>query len=435
MDYLESLNYIAALPPRGIRLGLERMRAFLEATGVNPETVDFQTIQVAGTNGKGSTTAYLQSLMTTLGYRTGAYFSPYVYDPRERVQLNRDLIGRAELAEIATELRPIAETFSHSSFGGISEFEFKTALGFHAFRNNSCEWVAMEVGLGGRYDATSVCRPSASIIVSIGLDHTSILGDSLGAIAQEKAAIARPGIPMMVGEVMPEVLEVIEGVCRCVEAPLWRMGKDIRVTGQGPYRVDLPGISFSDLTPGILGVRQPENMALALGAMVACGALPTGADPELVKEGVLRARAPGRMEMRSFDGLPVILDGAHNGEAAEVLGRNLLAQEMPKVSLVMAMLRGHDPRRFVQLLCKSVELEAILIVPVGVPRSLTVEELQTELGDLPQVHACHTVEEALQLAAPLGSPIVVTGSFYLLGEALIATLPAQSRLTSFGPTP
>src|SRR6185436_18334668 len=235
MTYDEALAYIASLAPRGWRLGLDRMQAFVDKIGMQDALGAEggpQFIHVAGTNGKGSVTAYLQSILVEAGYKTGAFFSPFVYDPRERVQFGRELISKEDLAKLTEELIPIAESFSDTEFGGITEFEFKTALGFLYWKRKQCEWVALEVGLGGRLDATNVVTPKASIIVSIGLDHTNILGHTLAEIAYEKAGIIKPKVPVVVGQMPHEALEVIERAAAEREAPIWRYGKEIRYQPQ-----------------------------------------------------------------------------------------------------------------------------------------------------------------------------------------------------------
>ena len=230
MTYEQALAYIAALEPRGWRLGLDRMQEFVHRAGLdqsigNPSGPQF--IHVAGTNGKGSTTAFLQSILVESGYRTGSFFSPFVVDPRERVQFGRELIGKQELADLTEALIPVADSLTDSEFGGITEFEFKTAIGFQYWKQRHAEWVALEVGLGGRLDATSVVTPCASIIVSIGLDHMHILGDTRAKIAFEKAGVIKPGAPVIVGDLPPDALEVVTEVAQANTAPIWRWGHEV----------------------------------------------------------------------------------------------------------------------------------------------------------------------------------------------------------------
>lgn len=415
MTYEEALAYIASLAPRGWRLGLDRMQEFLRRANLE-QTVgpDRGFIHVAGTNGKGSVTAFLQSLMIEQAYRTGAFFSPFVYDPRERVQFGRELISHADLARLTAQLMGPAESLSDTDYGGATEFEFKTALGFKYWAEKGCDWVALEVGLGGRLDATNVVHPRACVIVSIGLDHTSVLGNTLEEIAAEKAGIVKEGVPVMVGEMQPEALSVIEEIAVQHNAPIWRFGREIELLDDGQsYSVRTPLGTFGRLRPGIPGVKQPHNMALAVAAMDAAGAVRDGG---AIAKGAAKAVIPGRFERRFIAGKEVILDGAHNPDAARVLHDNL-EQHLRggKVTLVTGMVSGHDPIHFYEPLANLIE--AAYVVPVNFHRALPVETLANTLrGLMSDVNGCKNIQAGLQSALKGDHPVLVTGSFYLVGE-------------------
>jgi dihydrofolate synthase/folylpolyglutamate synthase len=229
LTFDEALARIDALEPRGWRLGLDRMRAFCDhaalAHWIKGDAPQF--IHVAGTNGKGSTTAFVERLLREAGFRTGAFFSPFVKEYRERIQVNGELITEADLTLFTGRLLQQADTFEDSEFGGITKFEFEAALGFLVWGEKRCDWVALEVGLGGRLDATNVFLPKCSIIVSIGLDHVAILGGSLPEIAREKAGIIKPLVPVIIGEMAEEASEVIEAKAAEMGAPVWRFGQEI----------------------------------------------------------------------------------------------------------------------------------------------------------------------------------------------------------------
>lgn len=418
MTYEDALTYISSLAPRGWRLGLDRMHAFAEAANlsdaIGKSPLGPKFVQVAGTNGKGSTTAYLQSLMVHAGYKTGAYFSPYVYDPRERIQIGQSLIPKEDFAEATSKLRPIAESFTDSVYEGISEFEFKTAMGLLYWKQQNVEWVALEVGLGGKLDATTIVTPRAGIITSIGLDHTSILGNTLEEIAYEKAGIAKPGMPLILGELPPVALRTIEDHAKEVGSPTWKLGKDIILTQQREsYTVQTPGASYAGLCHGIPGTMQAENMALAIAAFEAAGAT---FSLEQVQLGVKNAFIPGRFERRTYQGRLTLLDGAHNGEAASVLAQSL-KQTFPnqKFALVTAMVAGHDPVRFYEAL-KDV-VEEVFVVPLDFHRAYSVPDLLIALSSLFPTTGHESVEAGLAAAQASGLPVLVTGSFYVLGEA------------------
>ncbi|AIE87388.1 bifunctional folylpolyglutamate synthase/dihydrofolate synthase [Fimbriimonas ginsengisoli] len=421
MTYQEALDYIASLAPRGWRLGLDRMGAFCEAAGLSETLRSINYVHIAGTNGKGSTTAFTQSLLVEAGKRTGAFFSPYVVDPRERVQFGRSMIGKEELAEVTEALIPIAEQFTETEFGGITEFEFKTAVGFEYWRRKKCDWVALEVGLGGRYDATNVVTPAVSVITSIGLDHVAILGSTLAAIAREKAGIIKPGVPVVVGILPPEAMEVVEEVAADCGSQIWRYGREVLWERSGT--VVTPAGHYDGLVPGLKGDIQRHNLALAIAALDAAR---VRLDPEPARLGASRAFAPGRFQVVEALGTTFVFDGAHNTEAA----RNLTEVFQSDfcffgARIVTNMVRGHELDDFYREILPIIQTAHV--VPIGVPRAYPVEETLSairQLGKSAQGH--ETLEEGLKAAALEAGPdelVLVTGSYYLVGEALRLLLP------------
>lgn len=415
MTYPEALAYISSLRALGWRLGLDRMQAFCEEAGLD-SVLGGQDgpnyIHVAGTNGKGSTTAYLQSILTTAGLQTGAYFSPYVVDPRERIQLGKQYIDPVSFAEIATELLPIAEGFRETTFGGISEFEFKTGIGFRYWQRERCEWIALEVGLGGRLDATNVVTPRAGIIVSVGWDHMNILGGTISAIATEKAGIIKPGVPVVAGKLPPDAMRVVKVQSDELNAPLWTFGQEVRWE-KGV--VSTPGRTIHRVEPALVGTMQGHNLSLAIAALEAAG---LSLDEEIIREGARTARLPGRFERRTIHGKQVILDGAHNIDSARVLRDSLKAYAPgSEFALVTNMLQGHDNRAFYRTLSKLVR--ETHVVPIGFHRALSVDETVASLQRLEMsVQGHRDLREGLQSALDSPYPVLVTGSFYLVGEAL-----------------
>ncbi|MBC8064854.1 MAG: bifunctional folylpolyglutamate synthase/dihydrofolate synthase, partial [Chlorobia bacterium] len=230
MTYEKALAYIASLETRGWRLGLDRMQEFANRLGLPGSLGEVggpQFIHVAGTNGKGSVTAYLQSMLIESGYSTGSFFSPFVYDPRERVQIGRRLIPKSIFALLTEWIRPFGESLTETKFEGVTEFEFKTAMGFQFWKEMEAEWVALEVGLGGRLDSTNIVTPRCSVIVSIGKDHTHILGDTYHQIAEEKAGIIKPGVSVIVGEMPEEALLTILKIAQERGSEAWVFGREI----------------------------------------------------------------------------------------------------------------------------------------------------------------------------------------------------------------
>lgn len=413
MSYEDAVAYLSSLQHRGWRLGLDRMEKLLANAGLTPflGATAPQYLHVAGTNGKGSVTAYLQSVLVESGYRTGAFFSPYVVDLRERVQFGRELIPKDDFARIIAELAPVAKALEDTEFGGVTEFEMKMAVGVRYWSEQRCDYVALEVGLGGRLDATNVVTPAASGIVSIGYDHTAILGPTLGEIATEKAGIIKHGRPVVTGKLPEEAMAAVARRVAETESEWWRWGHELRLSGSGPYQVETPHGIIGGVTPSLVGVPQPHNMAVAIGMLMVSGA---SADPDAIRRGVASAILPGRFQQYRFAERDVILDGAHNGESAQFLVETLL-RTMPgqQFTLITGMVDGHDIEPVMGPLWNVAA--RTLLVPIDFYRARPPESLIPHTV-APQV--CESSEDALMLALTFPNPILVTGSFYLVGDVL-----------------
>ncbi len=417
-DFSDAVNKISTLENRGWRLGLDRMQEFLSRLKIQNSAKFFH---VAGTNGKGSVTAFIQYLLMEQGLLTGAAYSPYVYSVRERIQLGDSrsrscLIPPEDFADIAERMWPIAESLESTEFGGVTEFEFKTAMGFLYWYEKGAEAVALEVGLGGRLDATNVIDPACSVIVSIGLDHTEILGENEAQIAIEKAGIIKPGRPVVVGHVSEEAWSAIETIAKVSNSQIWRLGRDFFLsTGFDGYRVSTPKGSYERLSPGIKGAPQPDNMAIAIAALDAADAI---SRPNKIAHGVAKAHAPGRMQLSSFHGRKVLLDGAHNVDAVLALIASIsqLPESQGRVVLVSGMLDGHSASQFYDPLAKV--FDEIHFAPIDFHRSRKTSDLMSEAGWLFQSAYEHeSVADALESAASSNPDLIlVTGSFYLVGE-------------------
>jgi dihydrofolate synthase/folylpolyglutamate synthase len=370
-----------------------------------------QFIHVAGTNGKGSVTAMVESVFRAAGYRTGSFFSPYVIDPRERVQLNGRMIPKEDVARLTERLKVVVNEMEATEYAGLTEFEFKTGLGFAYWQEQQADWVALEVGLGGRLDATNVVTPAASIVVSIGMDHVAILGDSLAAIAFEKAGIVKPGIPVIVGDMSPEARRTVEVVAQDRQSPIWRFGYEVRLEGT---RVVTPAGSVDGIEPNLVGSMQRHNAALAVAAIQASGA---AVSTECLQEGIREAWLPGRFQRLRAQDTDFILDGAHNAAAAETLASTLVSQGIDRVNLITNMLKGHDPNHFYRVLAPFVSQAHI--VPIDFPRAIPVAEATKNLqAILVNVKGHASIEDALGAVKGSKLPVLVTASNYVVGAVM-----------------
>jgi dihydrofolate synthase/folylpolyglutamate synthase len=419
VDYDQSQAYIASLAPRGWRLGLDRMAEFarrIHLDGSLGESDCPKFIHVTGTNGKGSVTAMVQSCLIEQGYRTGSFFSPFVVDPRERIQFGRELISKEDLAQISTDLLSIEQSLSETEFGGVTEFEFKAAMGFEYWKRKNCEWVALEVGLGGRLDATNIVTSMASAIVSISYDHVSILGKTLREIAREKAGIIKPGRPVVVGEMPEEAFREIERIAFNCDSPLWRLGYQVQwqKTLNGVL-ISTPG-STIEVQPSLFGDIQFHNASVAYAALEIAGAIQ---DSGKVAEGFRKVSLPGRFQRMKVHGKELILDGAHNADSAEALSNMLIQAGVRPQICITGMLTGHTAKEFFEPLRHLVG--KCYVCPIDFHRTVNPNDLHDELQKMGfESEVFNSVSAALDAAFQNNDAenILVCGSFYLVGEAM-----------------
>lgn len=417
LTFQEATARVSSLENRGWRLGLDRMEEFCRRLGLADYIKsDGKFVHVAGTNGKGSVTAFCQSILAEQGHVTGACYSPFVYTVRERIQLSRSgsdpLVSPEKFAQLVETAWPVAEQMDETDLGGPTEFEFKTAMAFLHWMHEGADCSVVEVGLGGRLDATNVVTPLTSVVTSIGFDHMHILGETLGKIAIEKAGIVKPGRPVVVGDVPDEAFLAIETIAKVNQSPVWKYGRDYALTfGFDGYSVTTPSATYGRLSPGLRGSVQPHNMAVAVAACEAAGLI---SRPERVAHGVARTSAPGRMQSAMYKGRRFLLDGAHNGESAGALVDSLAGER--KITLLTGMLEGHPPGAFYEPL--SAVVEEVNFVPIQFHRAVSPFELDQACGFLfPRSRAHAQLEEGLKAALESDADVVlVSGSFYLVGE-------------------
>jgi dihydrofolate synthase/folylpolyglutamate synthase len=421
MDYEDALAYLDGRLRLGVKLGNERFSALLHRLG-NPQE-HLRVVHVAGTKGKGSTTAMAASVLQAAGYRVGMYLSPYVYDVRERIQVGGAMIPRADFARWVSEIAPHIEVLERSEFGPTTEFELKTAVGLCFFAEQDVDYAVLEVGLGGRMDATNVVpKPLVAVITNIGLDHTELLGDTLGAIAGEKAGIVKPGVPCVTG-VPPrgEAWEVIARVCREKAVPLLAITPP-EESAEG-LTLTTPRRTLSGLHLRLQGAFQALNAAAALAALdtITEPGGPTITD-EAARRGLETAWVPGRLE-QVFERPTVVLDVAHNEISAQALASALRDQhgaDRRRLTLVVGLSRNHAPEPFLEPLAPLHPVRLIATQPAFRPRpAVEVAEAATALGfadiDIVDSSAADAVRSALAQSGA-DDLICVTGSFYTVGD-------------------
>lgn len=473
MDFDESIRYMNGLLRFGWKLGNEQFEALCERLG-NPQD-RYRVVHITGTKGKGSTTALTAGLLKAAGYRVGAYFSPYVYDPCERVQLNGGLIPRDAFARLATKIRPHIEALAQTELGQTTEFEMKTALGFCYFAEQQVDYACIEVGIGGRLDATNIVRPNVCVITNIGLDHVQQLGDTHALIAGEKAGIIKQGIPCITATDHPEALEVIRrtaeergsALAHVTRGPVdtptadpacihWNVSADAKSSlepsppsssssslpsslpsslWESQHSEQTASLSiamahrlYSGLPVKLAGLYQRVNAACAVAAVeTALQRRGMQLAQEVAALGLAQTTLPGRMETVQVPGGPlIVLDGAHNEMAAAALRGPIQAlmqsHRIERLLLVVGMLTGHEPQG---VLGNLVPLSArVFVCQPEWKRALDAEtlagvarSLHSDVTLIPSVP--DAVRAAIAAAGPLDM-VLVSGSFYTVGEAPVA---------------
>ena len=417
MTYPEAIEFLYQLRQTGAKFGLENPRRLAALIGDPQQQLRF--IHVAGTNGKGSTCAMLESIYRASGLRVGLYTSPHLVSFAERIQINRQLIPEAEVARLVAEFVPLIATFpaDHAP----TFFEVVTLMALRYFAEQRCDLVIWETGLGGRLDATNIVTPLASVITNIQFDHERWLGHTLGEIAGEKAGIIKPGIPVITGAAEPEALRVIQA----------------KAAAEGSSFEFVPPAAADDefLTQTVLplpGPHQRHNAAIALATVRALRSILPVAD-ELIRTGLEATHWAGRLQRVVLPGgRCLILDGAHNPSGAAALRQSLMTQfPNARLAFIVAVMEDKDWDKMSE---HWLPLASRLIAaPVASQRRLDPTRLiatcRARRPELP-VHACDSLKEALTLAAE-ERVVVVAGSLYLIGEVMeilqLAPTPASDE--------
>jgi dihydrofolate synthase/folylpolyglutamate synthase len=452
LSYEEALDYLYSFvdygsvradkySPESFDLG--RMVSFLAALG-NPQT-RYPVLHVAGTKGKGSVAALCASALQAAGYRTGFYTSPHLLDFRERAQIDGGYIPRETVAEIVTEMQPVVERHP-----GITTFELTTALAFQYFARENVDVAVVEVGLGGRLDATNVVRPAVSVITSLSYDHMHLLGNTLAEIAAEKGGIIKPGVPVVTAPQKSEAAAVLERIASERGAPLVKVGVDWlfrpvahSLDGQSlevwsaeeqrqlnalhteghqpawrPTRLEIP----------LLGRHQVENAAVAYVALETLRTHGLPIAPQAIQAGFGAVRWPGRFEIMRRQPY-LVLDGAHNADSAAKLAQ-ALNDYFPAqpVTLIFGASSDKDVDGMLrELLRPEVGVRRMILAQAVHPRAQDPEELAGRLQQASGVNVevrssvAEAVAHALETAAP-NEVVLACGSLFVVAEARAAAL-------------
>jgi dihydrofolate synthase/folylpolyglutamate synthase len=412
-------------PRSPVNYDLRRVALLLERLG-NPH-LQAATVHIARTKGKGSTAAMIASVLTAAGYKTGLFTSPHLIDLRERIRVDGRLMPRPTLVKLTQRLRPEVEAINRqAAYGQLTTFELLAALGFMYFAEQDADFQVVEVGLGGRLDATNVVRPEVCVITAISLDHTDVLGDTLAKIAAEKAGIIKKGVPLVTAEQPEEARRVITQTAGDKKAPLIEVGRDVscrlveqlpagqrlEVAGRrGHYLFDLP----------LLGTFQQANAAAAVGALEALMDKGYDVAPEAVRRGMAAVRWPGRFQVLKKRPL-VVADGAHNPASAVELKKTLesFAPERKPRILVIGSSSDKDYKGLAGVLGPLFDI--IVVTRSRHPRSLAEDALVAAFQDSPgDVMSAPSVDLALDLAAIMAGKnglVCAAGSLFVVGEAL-----------------
>ncbi len=422
MNYQEALSWIHATERFGSRLGLARMRELLRRLGDPQKGMPF--LHVAGTNGKGSTTTMIAGALTAAGYKTGKYISPFVLEFRERMQIDGKMIEEETLAALAGEVRAVAEKMGEEGMPP-TEFELVTAIGLLWFRREGCDVAVLEVGLGGRLDATNVIDPPlVTVLTRIDYDHTAILGETLTKIAGEKCGVIKKGTKVVCyPDQEEEALAVIRRRAGEERAPLIlpdRTAITVREETLAGSRFSYRGEEY--FVP-LAGPHQIQNAAAAIEALKALSGTRFAVPPAAIAAGIAAARFPARFEVLR-DTPPVLLDGAHNPNGAEALARALRELGLSELTTVIGMLHDKDCREAlgrVAPFCRR-----IIVTSVPNPRAESPEALAALAREhCPDVTTEPDLTAALRMALADGeNGVLVMGSLYLASAARPCLLEA-----------
>ncbi len=469
MSYRETLDYLYGLRHHGIKLGLENTQELISLTG-NPQRA-YHSIHVAGTNGKGSTVSMIASVLKAAGIRTGTFTSPHLVSFTERVQVDGERISEEDVLRLAGDIRERVENVGNLN---PTFFEFVTAMALVYFKEQGVEWAVVETGMGGRYDATNVLSPDITVITPVGLDHRDFLGETLPEIAYEKAGIIKEGVPVVLAPQAGDALNTILKAAKEKNGPVYKYGDDFKaeiqemtqagvwfdyispmLNSQPATRNPQPATEIKGIFTPLTGSYQAINGAVAVKTaeiVLKSYKPPIDNIPGVIRSGLAGTYWPGRCELVDFKGMPLLLDGAHNPEAAHALSetlRNVFLSSCSTASydnliLIFGAMADKDIKEILNPLLplaraviftspsygRSEKPETLLKIARGQVSTFNISPNPSPAEDKsgllcqilrpdPLLYATPDIKEAIELAGGFyrkGDLVVVTGSFYTVGE-------------------
>jgi dihydrofolate synthase/folylpolyglutamate synthase len=413
----DPLDFLFSLERLGMKFGLEKIAALCEELG-HPERA-FRSMVIAGTNGKGSVTVMVETALRSAGHRTARYTSPHLLRLEERFVIDGREVETGALRDGVATVRAAVESLRQRGVFDTPPtfFECATAAAFELFRRARVEIAVLEVGLGGRLDATNIATPIATAITSIDFDHQAQLGDTIEAIAREKAGIIKPGIPVVCGPLPPEAEVVVREIGKARGAPVIEALDGVRIVRHeqnASVEVRSRTRSLEDVTMALRGRHQLDNAAVAVALLDELAnqgmTVPDGA----VRTGLTQAEWPGRLERFTRGRIEILLDAAHNPAGARALASHLQDIGWLRVTLLFGAMRDKDVRHMLEALAPF--CEAIVCTTAPSPRALSASDLAASAGPLGRtVEAIANPAAALERAVEMGRPVVAAGSIFLIG--------------------
>jgi dihydrofolate synthase/folylpolyglutamate synthase len=414
--YQEALDYLYSLTNSGIKLGLQNTSRLLQYFD-NPQ-LGIRTIHIAGTNGKGSTAAITESILRATGLKTGFYTSPHLLDFRERIQINRKLIKKQDLIQLILKIKSAVEKLEIP----VTFFEFGTVMAFLYFKEHNTDVNILEVGLGGRLDATNLCEADISIITSISHDHMEYLGDDLKQIAFEKASIIRPSGTVFANIPDNEIFNVVNSLAQSRKASVYRLNSEFKVAqiepGQGCQTFDFIGEKkeFKSLKLSLIGQFQVHNAGLAIAA---CQKFLDSGNEGDIRKGLEKVQWEGRLEIVS-DHPTVVLDSAHNVASVRNMTSELCKNiKFSRCLVILGLMKDKEIDKIVEILSQFGD--RFYLVEVNPPRGEDPEKLQEKFKKYKKpVQVSESVSSALQAIKDFSNPndlVCITGSIFTVAEA------------------